>query len=89
MGDCADDEAETFHGAARFSWKCNHKGKIDDRCETARQDRVRRDLHRFSAHYLSEAGQFHAHDRADRFGRDVARADARSTRRQNQAAALL
>src|SRR6266496_1593206 len=45
---------ETFHSAAGLSRKGDHERKIDDCCQAARQDRIGRDLHGFSAHHFAE-----------------------------------
>ena len=89
MGNCALHETETLYGAARLSRKRDHEGKINNRRQTARQDRIGRDLHGLGAHDFTEAGYFDSHDGANRFRRDIAWADSGPASSQNQAAALL
>src|SRR2546430_12019643 len=88
VGDRAGNEAETFHSAAWFARESDDDRKIDNRSETARQNRVWRDFHRLDPHRFTKAGNFHAHDGADRFWRDIARADPGPASGQNQATAL-
>ena len=39
---------------------------INDRCQTTRENRIWRDLHRFRAHHFTKAWQLHAHNRTNR-----------------------
>src|SRR5436190_110289 len=89
MRNGAGNKSETFHRAAWFTWKRDDERAIHHCGQAARENGIWRNLHRFTAHHLPEAGNLYAHDRANRFGRDVARTNAGATRGQDQTAPLL
>ena len=84
----ARDEAETLDRAARFARQGDDERLLDHRREIARKNGVRRDFHRLGAHHFAETRQFHPHQTADRFRRDIARGDAGAAGGKNESAAL-
>ena len=76
MGNCPDDKAEAFDGAARFAGQADYQSCIDDGGEVSREDRVLGDLHGFDAHDFAEAREFANGDLADGFRGDIAQGNS-------------
>lgn len=88
MRNRAGDKPEAFDRAARFPGKRDDQRIIHHRRQVARNNGVRRDLHRFGAHYFAKARQLHSHDPANGFWSYIARPDSGSASGQNQPATL-
>ena len=83
MWNGAGDKAEAFDCPAWFAGQRDHERAVNNGRQTARENCIRRNFHRFRSHDLAEAGNFQPHDFANRFRRDVPVSDAGSTGRED------